>query len=306
MRKDFLIICAIILLFAIVHVVAALSVAVEPDQIAQGDVIIISIQGLEENASLSLELVGTFTVSPGGEFTYETNNLVLPFTLKNGTFFVAIQNTQDNVLSVKKGETEIKRVAPSHDGQYNLTQKGTIPAGTYDYIILAGTAAPDAQKVIATINIQGKKKGPNDSKITFSTAGITNGTVTVKITANGVQALSETIHISNPETIPIPATLPLRSSSRTTSGGGGTSGGSFGAIYLPTQVMNVTTQETSIGHPISLTMESTLQMRIPDTAVFPVASQAGTHTPTPTNTGFPLLPLIVSLAIGLFTISRRQ
>lgn len=312
MKKYCLIIFTVLLLLVLVQGVAALSVTIGPTQIERGDPVTISIQGLEENSTVSLQLEGRFAMSPNGGFSYETDNLFLPFTLKNGTLSATMQNTDENTLSFRKGDTEVKRVGISTNGKYSVKQSGTIPSGTYDYIILSGTAAHGAQEVIAAISLQGTKQGPRDSKITFRTNGTTGGTVAVKFSVNGVLALSDTIRIGNPGATPTYTPTPTWTSSGSpVSGGDG--GDSYGAFVgstspTPTLTLNFTTTGTITGQPTPLVTgaERTLSTtRAPDTPLPPVQSQTVPHTPSPTKAGFPLLPVIVSLVLGLFVFCRR-
>ncbi len=308
MRKDFLTIYAIVLLFFMVQGVAALSVMVEPTQIQPGDPVTISIQGLDDNSTLSLQIESRFAIAPDGGFTYETDNLVLPFTLNNGTFTAVLKNTKDNVIDVHKGDTEVKRVAPSQNGQYNVTQTGTIPAGTYDYIILSGTAAPGAQEVVASVSMQGTKQGPRDSTITFRTTGLTEGTITVRVSVNGVQALSETIHISTPVVTPSIISSDGGDDSSGVSHGGGVGIAISSTTPVLTPRVNITATGTVNGQStpmVTLTEQALSTTRAPDTPTPPIQSQAVPATPNPTRTNFPLIAVIVSLGLVLFVISRR-
>ncbi|MCX6701424.1 MAG: hypothetical protein NTV68_16145 [Methanomicrobiales archaeon] len=313
MKKYCLIIFAVLLLLVLVHGVAALSVTVEPKQIEHGGPVTISIQGLEENSTVSLQLEGRFAMSPEGGFSYETDNLFLPFTLKDGTLSATMQNTDENSLSIRKDDTEVKRVGISTNGKYSVKQSGTIPSGKYNYIILSGTAAPGAQEVIAAISLQGTKQGPSDSKITFSTTGTTDGTVAIRISVNGVQALSDTIRIGNPGATPTYTPRPTRTTSYGSLGGGGGGGGGFGAIVestspTPTPVVNVTPVKEQPTPRITMAEPALSTSRAPDkpdTPAPPVQSTAVPQTPTPTKAGFPLVPVIISLSLALFLISRR-
>ncbi|MEI6842019.1 MAG: hypothetical protein WCK53_12185 [Methanomicrobiales archaeon] len=315
MKKYCLIIFAVLLLLVLVQGVAALSVTVEPKQIEHGGPVTISIQGLEENSTVSLQLEGRFAMSPEGGFSYETDNLFLPFTLKDGTLSATMQNTNENSLSIRKDDTEVKRVGISTNGKYSVKQSGTIPSGTYDFIILSGTAAPGAQEVIAAISLQGTKQGPSDSKITFSTIGTTDGTVAIRISVNGVQALSDTIRIGNPGATPTYTPTPTRTTSYGGLGGGGGGGGSFGGSIgvgissttpVLTPTVNVTATGTIVGQPTPVvTTNEPATSRAPGTPNPPVQSPVVPQTPTPTKSGFPLVPVIISLGLALFVISRR-
>lgn len=301
---------AILLLLVLVQGVAALWVTVEPTQIRQGDPVNISLQGLEENSEVSLQLEGRFAVSPEGGFSYETDNLVLPFTLKNGTLSATLQNTQENTLSIRKNYTEVKRVGISTNGKYSVKQSGTIPSGMYDYIIMSGTAAPGAQEVVATINLQGTKQGPNDSNITFRTNGTTDGTVAVTISVDGFQALADTIRIGNPGVTLMYTPTPTRTSYHNLGGGGGGGGSSYGTIVesaspapaRTSNVTNVTEQPTPL---VTVAEQALSTTRSQDTPFPPVQSQTIPKTTAPSKAGFPVLPVIVSLALGSFILSRR-
>jgi len=68
---------------------------------------------------------------------------------------------------------------------------GTTPNGTYDFIKLSGTVLPNTSQILAAFSMEGVKKGPSDSEITFSVAGITAGAVEVTVTAAGSDLLRE-------------------------------------------------------------------------------------------------------------------
>jgi len=215
------VICVAVILCAFAASAGALTISIEPGQVHPGDVVTIAVEGLDDGRSFGLQLEGTFAVAPGGGFTFETLDLVLPFTLQNGTFAATLRNTDRNVLTVLKGDTEVKKMGASRNGVFSAVDSGTIPSGTYDYIRFEGTAAPDATVVSASVTLQGTKQGPRDSRITFSVGGVTGGTVLARVSADGAEVISRTISISETAT-PAPTatatTLPA-------SGGGGGGGG---------------------------------------------------------------------------------
>jgi len=180
MGKGLSIVAGVILAVLLVPGIWALSISVDPDHIQAGDQVTIVVEGLEDNATFSLQLQGKFGVPSGGEFSFENRNLVVPFTLNDGTFTATMQNTDQNVLSIRKGDTEVKKVGVSTNGMFQVSESGDIPAGTYDEILLGGTGAAGANQVTATVHLQGTKQGPQDGEITFIVDGITDGTVEVK------------------------------------------------------------------------------------------------------------------------------
>ncbi len=198
--------CAVLLLL---QGAGAVSVSLSPDQIEQGDQVTISIAGLPDGNAFSIQIEGTFAATPGGSFSFETRDFVLPFTLDGGSLSATLWNTETNVLTVRMGATEIRKVGPSQDGVYTTTDSGSIPAGMYDLISLGGTAASDATTIVTRLTLQGSKSGPEDSAITFFVDGVSEGTVTVIIVVDGETALSRTIPIGHGTTLTPTPTSPI-------------------------------------------------------------------------------------------------
>lgn len=193
----FCIVCTLLLL---VQNITAISISVAPDQIVEGDQVTISISDLADARIFSLQIQGTFAASPGGTFSFDMEDLVLPFSLNDGSFSATLWNTSTNQLIVRKGDTEVKKVGLSTGGVYSTSDSGSLPAGTFDLISLGGSAAPDATSIATSITLQGSKVGPEDSSITFVVNGITDGSVTISILVDQVTALSEDIQVGNPVT----------------------------------------------------------------------------------------------------------
>lgn len=281
--------CLILAILLLIEGVSALAVTVTPDQIEKGDQVTISIDDLPNNSTFSLQIEGTFSAIPGGAFSFETRNLVLPFSLNGGSLSATLRNTATNQLVVRRGDTEVKKVGLSKDGVFTTTDSGSIPAGTYDSISLGGTAAQDATTIIASLTLQGKKAGPVDSEITFLVDGVTDGRVVITITVDGGAAITRTILVGKPVTV---------TPTHTSSGGGGGGGGGGGSYT------SYTTATTAL-----TTVPTTVPTSPPTTILTPEMT-SGTLTPeitreipgmqaqqTPATTPAPWVPLPVHIAI---------
>lgn len=295
--------CIIFAILFLIEGISALSVTVTPDRIEKGDQVTISIDDLPNNSTFSLQIEGIFSAIPGGAFSFETRNLVLPFALHDGSLSATLRNTATNQLVVRRGDTEVKKVGVSMNGVFSTTDSGSIPEGTYDSISLGGTAAEGATNIIASLTMQGKKAGPEDSEISFLVEGVTDGRVVITITVDGGAAITRTIMVGKPVTV---------TSTHTSSGGSGGGGGGGGSI-------SVTTATTTLGTTITTTPTSpptttpTDEMTTVSTPTETATEVSGTRArETTATTPTPWLPLpvhiamlAVALAIIICAMERR-
>ena len=261
------ILCSVLLL---VQGVVALSVTVTPDHVVKGDLVTISIDDLPDNTTFLMQIEGTFAAVPGGSFSFETRNLVLPFSLNEGSLSATLRNTETNVLIVRRGDTEVKKVGLSSNGIFTATESGSIPKGTYDTISLGGTAAADARSIVAGMTLQGRKSGPSDSEITFIVEGVTDGRVTVSVGVGGETASVHTIQVGNPVT-GTPTHPP--------SGGGGGGGGSTGSSAPATAAATIAT--TAATTTATTTIPSSPAATSPSEGMTTAATMTVTGTSTP-------------------------
>ncbi|MDI9633954.1 MAG: hypothetical protein QFX32_07885 [Methanolinea sp.] len=306
------------ILFAIsllVPAASALSVTVTPDRIGAGDTVTIAVTDLADNSTFALRVDGAFPVGADGKFTFRVENLVLPFALRDGTLSATLRNTETNVLTVQKGDTEVKKVGTSRDGVFTTSDSGSIPAGTYEVISLEGTAAPGATMVVAALTLEGKKSGPADSVITFVVAGIPQGTVTVTVTVDGAMALSRTYALGGQPatTATTPATSPTTSPATTVAtatptptplpagGGGGGGGGGTASIGIP----GTTTATVTATPAVTESPHANISQPVPpETAVTVTETEPATTPPPPTRS--PSFPLAAALALALVAIATRK
>ena len=289
---------SIILVAIVVQGVHALSITVAPEQVERGDQVTVSIVDLPDNRTFSMHIEGTFAATPGGTFSFETRDLVLPFALDDGSLSATLRNTDTNVLIVKKGDTEVKKVGLSQNGVFSTTDSGSIPAGTYDTISLGGTAAADATRIIASMTIQGRKTGPADSEITFIVDGVADGEVAVTVSVDGGIALSRTIQVGNP--LAVTPTQTYYSSG----GGGGVS-----QVYATTAPATVTTTPPSTQTSPATSTPTAPETATPTAAVTLVevkVTQEQPLLPSPSPTGTPVPAYLAPLGIALVLLVRAM
>jgi len=297
----------LVLLLALAASVTGTTIMLSPVQLERGDVVTISIHDLADNQTFSIGIEGRFGVQPGEDFTFETSRFVMPFTLEAGQIRATLYDTNYNVLEVKKGDTTVKKVGNSVNGVFSTSESGTIPVGMYDYLRLSGTPASGATIVSSGIILEGTKKGPDDSEISFVAEGISDGSIRVKSLVDGKLILDRTIIIGNgvaagtafPTTAP-PAT------SRPASGGGTAGGAAIETLVSPVITTPKTTVPTSPpGEEPLMTYAGTDVTPGPSGEQTPMHS-AVTTPPTTKKAPIGILSLLVPLLLaGLWAHRRR-
>ncbi len=296
-----------LLFFVVISGVSALTVSVAPTEIQRGDTVEITLTDLPDGSLFTILIEGVFEVTPGAEFSFETKQFVMPFSLNDGTISASMQNTQYNVFSVKRNDTEARKVGNSVNGYFTTSTSGTIPSGEYDYITLGGTSLPDALTVTAAMNLTGTKTGPDDSTLSFVADGITDGTVKVNIFVNGVNTMTKTIIIGSPSTR---TPTPTATSSGIYSGGGG--GGSYGSIGVSAPSSAITSVPATPS-PEGTTIPESTYIAPPVTGTsgqdMPVTVQQTTQkSPAPTTTpvGALVIPASMAFAFALIMYNGRK
>lgn len=186
----------IIIFCMVVSGAQAATITASPDGIEDGGTVHIGVSDLKDGTQFSLIIDADFAVSPGSAFSYSTDHLVLPFTLKDAETTVHTQNAQTIEVNVKKGGTTkgMKGIADA-GGSITTTLLDTITAGTYDGISLAGTVQEDKHTISTGVGLTGEKDGPEDAEISFTVNGIDDGTVTVIAFVDGEEELRKVVAI---------------------------------------------------------------------------------------------------------------
>ncbi len=177
---------------------SAVIITESPSHLMRGEPITIDIKELSNSSEFSLLIEATLQVTPGQEFLFETTNFVMPIALDNGQISATTTGAQKATFSAKKGGTEVS-VTRSADagGVFSFSQAQSIPAGTFDFIRLKGTPLPDKNTIVSSIQLNGKKTGPDSSRISFTVNGIDNGMVHLTVYVDGNQAMYQTVTIGN-------------------------------------------------------------------------------------------------------------
>lgn len=178
---------------------AAVTVNVTPLQINPGDTITVNVTGLEDGVNLTLAVQSLFDVQSGAPFTFELDNVTLPVCLNNGNVTVSMQNTVNNTISVKKGDSEVILSGTSVNGLFTKT----IPFsgclnGTFDFIRVNGTALSSRDNIVATTSINGTKTGLNDFVIPFTINGVEAGRIRITAQVNESLVFDGTVTVDNP------------------------------------------------------------------------------------------------------------
>jgi len=299
----------LVLIFAILIVapVPGTTITLEPDQIESGDPVIINIHDLPDGSVFSLDMQASLQVTPGSDFSFETGNFIMPFTLVDGELAASMQNTQQNVLNAKFNDTEVKKIGNSVDGHYSTSESGTISAGTYEFIRLGGIASSDATEVIATLSLSGTKKGPDDSEISFNAIGTSAGSVDIMACVDGQEILHQVIIMKNPSATTAPTTSPTATYTYSGGGSSGGGGGGYTSGFVATQTTITPTPTT--GSPISTDTRSPVQETVKQETIQEtgeVVTESPVITPPPTRAASGCMVAAFAIVLGIFFVSSRK
>jgi hypothetical protein len=281
---------------------AALAVVAPAGQVQPGDRVSVELRDIPDNATFLLRIAGTFTVTPGGDFSFSADNFQMPFSLMQSQVRATLQNTDVNVLSVKKGDVEIRKTGRSGGGTYSTAENANISSGTYDFLRLSGTALPAADRVTADLELTGKKSGANSGTISFNIGGIQYGTVDVSASVDGNPVLSTTVAVVSTAT-----PTPTSGTGRYTGGGGGGGGyvsATSGTTTQPTTLVTTAVPEGNMTVSTNATsVTTTAPTETPTAEQTPVPT---TPVNTPTKSAMSVLPLLGLVIAAVFLANRTR
>jgi hypothetical protein len=272
---------------------AAIAVLPPAGQVRPGEQVTVDVRDIPDNATFQLLITGTFTVTPGGEFSFAAENFQLPFSLVQSQIRANLQNTELNSLSVKKGDLEVRKTGRSTGGLYATAENVNISSGIYDYMKLSGTALPEADRVIANLELTGKKVGADSGTISFTVGGFQYGTVDISALVDGNPILSTTVAVV-PTATPTPA-----------SGSGTYIEGSIGGTPITTKP---SAPATTAVPPANKTVTGTTAGTIIPTST-PTAEQTPLPTTvagSPTKAAMSVLPLLGLVISAVFLANRTR
>ncbi len=191
----------------IVSCVSAITVYIEPHQINSGDELRVHVQDLPNNTKLSLAVEMMMDAVPGGEYTFVTSNITMPFKLVNGSFSVRNQNTiYNNILfndypipdDPHHEYRQVNISGYSTNGIYAKSLSVPSEYGTFQ-VNLGGTVQDTKSNVVTSFMVSGTKvSGGPDSVIPFRIYSSEPGTVKITVMADDAVVFADQVTIGNP------------------------------------------------------------------------------------------------------------
>ncbi|HII98430.1 MAG TPA: hypothetical protein HA272_04010 [Methanoregula sp.] len=188
------IIASLLLLILVAAPAAAATISVSPDVVQKGGLITVSISGLNNGQTFSLNIDGTFVVVPNSYSSFQTNNFNMPFSLTSGTVSATTHGTSYTEFSVKPKGDKSYSMGDDADanGDFTISEAYTVKKGLYDFLKLEGTIRPGTRLLETQMNLYGTKQDPANaasSAITFNVGGMDNGEVRITAYVDGSQAM---------------------------------------------------------------------------------------------------------------------
>ena len=213
------IVLAVLLIAIVLPACSALQIDLSPTQIPEGGQVTITIRGLANNSIFAIRIDSETRPKADGTFDFRTTGFSMPFVLENGNFLVEAHNVMnkppDNIAAGVKtkppGSSGVVSMqqGESPEGVVQIYDIGrTIPAGTFDFISIFGNAKDGATVVPVSFEMNGKKKGPDDSEIRFNIFGVSSGSADILVTVDGSVQLLRTVMIGAPPPTTTQTTIP--------------------------------------------------------------------------------------------------
>jgi len=213
-------IASLLLITLLAAPATAATITVSPDVVQNGGLITVSISGLNNGQTFSLNIDGTFVVVPNSYSSFQTNNFNMPFSLTGGTVSASTHGTSYTEFSVKPSGDKSYSLGDNADanGDFTISEAYTVKKGLYDFLKLEGTIRPGTTRLETQMNLYGTKQDPANapsSAITFNVGGMDNGEVRITAYVDGSQAMpTKTITLGNG--LPVATTSPTPSTTATT------------------------------------------------------------------------------------------
>lgn len=190
----------------IVSCASAIMVYVEPHQINSGDEVKVYFTDLPDGPILSLAVEMMMDAVPGGEYSFITSNITMPFQLADGTVGCKNQNTDYNTILLYKWDDYsepddshlISVSGYSNNGVFAKSIPYDLEAGSWQ-LNLGGTVLDRKSNVVTSFTIAGTKvSGDSEGIIPFRVYSTEPGTIKITITADGAVVFVDQIIIGNP------------------------------------------------------------------------------------------------------------
>ncbi|MCP1716289.1 hypothetical protein J2T58_002165 [Methanocalculus alkaliphilus] len=202
----------------------ASEITITPQTIQEGDTITIEISDLADGSNFVLLMESDISVQGGSDFTYQTNDVTVPFGLDNAVIKLTAAGVESAGIEASGGSTTFfqKKITPTGTVTIQETRNSLSP-GSINILKAFGTPKDGATSVTLELEISGTKSGADSGLISFSLSGIDDGSTWITIKINGTQALSQQITI-----LSTPTQAPVSESPST--GTGSSPGGSVGGV----------------------------------------------------------------------------
>ncbi|WP_211530497.1 dockerin type I repeat-containing protein [Methanocalculus chunghsingensis] len=173
----------------------AVSVAISPDHIEEGDTITIAIDDLEDGSALTVELAIGIPITDQ-EFALSAREMTIPYTLTGAEIRLRAEPVTRAGLVVVEGGAEKSIIQNSQTGVVTILQRmESLQAGSIEELVISGITADGGEHLTLMLQIQGVKEGPDQAAISFALSGITAGTIDASITVDGDEVTSTRITV---------------------------------------------------------------------------------------------------------------
>lgn len=218
---------------------SAATVTISPEVISENVPTTVSIADLHDNSTFMIRIEASVPLDTNERFSLSTNNLQIPFALKGGQIEIHAENVETANFSVHMGSRTVMLSEDGENGVVNIKQGTDIPEGTINYITLDGKGVAGANTVTTSMDLSGKKVGPDNADVTFTISGLNGGTVDVKVYVDG-------------DLVPTTSTT---TTTTTTSTGGSSSGGDSDSTVTTTTTETTTRTVSSLDGDALLTYD---------------------------------------------------
>ena len=200
--------------FLLITGVSAVTMSISPHHVNQGEMVTITVQGLQDGSDVTMNWEVFLDQVPGSQFHWEILGLTFPINLDEAGFRITNQNTVQNNVTLTNdvpgyGSRTLVLSGQSVNGIWSAGHENDFINGTWPIILNEGTVLPGKTSVLSLIEWHGTKManpripsqvngGPRDFVIPLSFSGVSGGTIRVSITVDGDLVLSDMVTIGRP------------------------------------------------------------------------------------------------------------
>jgi len=188
----------------LVGLASAVSVTVSPDVIQPNEQITISMSNLKNDSVFTLHIESEIALGDTTDFKFRATTLKMPFGLKAAKIMVdasPIEQGSEVWVKAKTGSTLKSIGTVAESTKVHISESlGDVGIGTIDSIDVTGTTPAGTKTEVVSLELNGKKAGPDSSAITFSLSGVTQGAAKVIIYIDSSEAVAKTVYIGSAPT----------------------------------------------------------------------------------------------------------